>query len=551
MSGSNINKGKGPPGRPGGKGPGGMPGSRPPSYENTIEGNLKQLLSDQGLNDLGKDPALEPEMADVDAPLIRLVNALLLEAVKLQASDIHIEPFETLMRVRFRIDGVLQEVQKIPHKLGPSILSRLKIMANLDICERRLPQDGTIHFRATGNEADFRVSTLPSVYGEKVVLRVLGRTNVKNDLARLSIPDRDLGLIRDAIQKPDGMVLVTGPTGSGKTTTLYAALNELNDIGVSVFTAEDPVEGDLPGVTQCQVNAGIGFTFASVLRSLLRQDPDVILVGEIRDQETAEISIKAALTGHLVLSTLHTNCASATISRLLNMGIAPYLITSSLNCIVAQRLVRKICEKCKQEAILPEEILEKLGSGKSILASRKIWHGRGCSVCRNSGYKGRTALYEVLVPNNELYQLILAGASTDELKEVAREAGMRTLREHGLQLVADGVTTFEEVLSASNEDPVLGSVRKTRTMVRDQYSTVSSNSQPVSAAPMQVNDIIQQVPADNLVKELSETAATKVDQAAAAVSSIASVQETVAPEKLQPEPAPAAASRWKSMRTAK
>ena len=569
------NKGKAPPPRPGAKGAPGSPGHRPPSYDNTIEGNLKQLLSDQGLADAAKDMIAEEEAAGVDAPLVRLVNALLLEAVKVSASDIHIEPFENMMRVRFRIDGVLQEIQKIPHKLGPSIVSRMKIMADLDICERRLPQDGTIHIKAKAFEADFRVSSLPSVYGEKIVVRVMGRTDVKNDLAKLNIPETQLRIIRESIQKPDGMVLVTGPTGSGKTTTLYAALNELNDIGVSVFTAEDPVEGDLPGVTQCQVNAGIAFTFASVLRALLRQDPDVILVGEIRDQETAEISIKAALTGHMVLSTLHTNCAAATISRLLNMGIAPYLITSSLNCIVAQRLVRKICDKCKQEAVLPEEALEKLGSGRKYLSSPKVYHGRGCKDCRNSGYRGRTALYEVLVPTNELTRLILAGAPTDELKDVAREAGMTTLREHGLQLVAEGVTTLEEVLSATNEDPELGSVRKAVAVSRaanspQQFQQTAEAWQMTDPGPEQALQqptgqvtvqnatqpaaITAQSAPDKVVKALTEEAAKEIEAATKAVMEIGEPKQQ-APIVATVPAAPAtgtaraeAASRWKSAR---
>lgn len=451
--------------RPGVKGKLARPLRRPASYENTIEGNLKQLIDDQDLLDASKEMAAESSPESVDAPLIRLVNSLVQEAIKLNASDIHIEPFEGTLRVRFRIDGVLQEIQKIPHKLGPSIISRLKIMAGLDICEKRIPQDGTIHIRNEGAEADLRVSTLPSVYGEKTALRILGRTNVANDLSKLGIPEKQLSQIRDSINKPDGLILVTGPTGSGKTTTLYACLNELNDISVSVFTAEDPVEGDLPGVTQCQVNSAIGYSFATILRSLLRQDPDVILVGEIRDQETAEISIKAALTGHLVLSTLHTNCAASSISRLVNMGVAPYLLTSSINCIIAQRLVRRICTKCKQVANIPPEALEKLGSGARILENRQVWHGSGCPECRKSGYKGRIALYEVLTPSDELRRMILAGASKDELKDYARQEGMTTLREAGLELVRDGITTLEEVLSTTNEDPEIGLVRKAKPQV--------------------------------------------------------------------------------------
>ncbi|RIL11187.1 MAG: hypothetical protein DCC75_02795 [Proteobacteria bacterium] len=423
------------------------------SNDATIEGNLKQLLDNQEMGGPGGNTVvLEAEMKEIDAPLIRLVNCLLAEAVKSNASDIHLEPFETMLRVRFRVDGVLHEVQKIPHKLAPAISSRLKIMADLDICEKRIPQDGSFNLKFNGVEADFRISSLPSVFGEKIVMRVMGTTQVNNDLSKLGIPVSQLKTIREAIHKPDGLVLVTGPTGSGKTTTLYAALNELNDISVSVFTAEDPVEGNLQGVTQCQVNPQVGYTFAAILRSLLRQDPDVILVGEIRDQETAEISIKAALTGHVVLSTLHTNCSVSTISRLLNMGIAPYLITSSVNCIVAQRLVRRICEGCKEQISAPPEVLNKLGKGGEVLKGSPLWHGKGCDQCRNSGYKGRAPIYEVLVLSDELRQMILAGASKEDLRRVARMQGLTTLREAGLQLVKDGVSTLEEVLGATNED---------------------------------------------------------------------------------------------------
>lgn len=431
------------------------PGARPSALHNndtSIEASLRQLLSDQEASDASKkNDAQEDLTADVDGPLVRLVNSLLTGAVSQNASDIHIEPFEGLLRVRYRIDGVLREIQKIPHKLTSAIASRLKIMADLDICEKRIPQDGSFKFRSSTTEADFRISTLPSVFGEKIVMRVMGTTNVNNDLSKLNIPAPQLKLLRDAIIKPDGLVLVTGPTGSGKTTTLYAALNELNEISVSVFTAEDPVEGTLQGVTQCQANAAIGYTFSSILRSLLRQDPDVILVGEIRDQETAEISIKAALTGHLVLSTLHTNCAISTISRLLNMGIAPYLITSSVTCIVAQRLVRKICADCREEMPTPPELIEKFGV-HAAACGKTLWYGKGCPACHNSGFKGRVPLYEVLALSDEVRRLILAGASKSDIKRVARIQGMTTLRESGIALVAAGVTTLDEVLGATNED---------------------------------------------------------------------------------------------------
>lgn len=421
--------------------------------DTSIEGTLKQVLEQQEI--FGGQAEVDTEKVDateVDAPLVRLVNSLLSEAIRVNCSDIHIEPFENLLRIRFRVDGVLREIQKVPHKLTSAIVSRLKIMAELDICEKRIPQDGSFKYKSKDIEAEFRISTLPAAFGEKVVMRLMGGANVNNDLSKLGIPEDQLKEIRCAVTKPDGLVLVTGPTGSGKTTTLYAALNELNDISVSVFTAEDPIEGTLPGVTQCQVNTAVGYTFASILRSFLRQDPDIILVGEIRDQETAEISIKAALTGHLVLSTLHTNCAVSTISRLANMGIAPYLITSSVNCIVAQRLVRRVCNDCKQEIEVPAEVLERLGTAGKQLRGKHIWHGKGCNTCFNSGYKGRAPIYEVLTITDEIRRLILAGASREELRKVARAQGMITLREAGLKLVEQGITSLEEAIGATNED---------------------------------------------------------------------------------------------------
>ncbi|MCB0318796.1 MAG: type II/IV secretion system protein, partial [Bdellovibrionales bacterium] len=360
--------------------------------------------------------------------------------------------FETFLRVRFRIDGALEEIQKIPYKLTPAIVSRIKILAGLDICEKRIPQDGVINFRMEESGADLRVSTLPSAFGEKVVMRVLGTTNLNNDLSKLGIPDHQLKPLRKNIHSPNGLVLVTGPTGSGKTTTLYAGLNELNDISRSVFTAEDPVEGNLPGVTQCQVNNAVGFTFSSILRSFLRQDPDVILVGEIRDQETAEIAIKASLTGHLVLSTLHTNCSSSTIQRLIDIGIAPYLITSSVNCIVAQRLVRRICDSCKEETPVSSEMFTSLGLEDGALDTNVIYRGKGCDSCHGTGFKGRAPVYELLEMNDELRRLVLKGGSKIEVKRLARAYGMQTLRESGLALVKEGLTTIEEVLGRTQED---------------------------------------------------------------------------------------------------
>lgn len=450
-----------------------MPAGRT-SSDNSLEGNLRNVLEGQSAIKASLTRR-EEEAVESDAPLIRLVNSLLSEAVKRNASDIHLEPLEGALRVRFRIDGVLQEVQQIPLQLAPAITSRLKIMAALDICERRLPQDGSIKLRQPNLDSDFRLSTLPSVFGEKVVLRVMGGSGVGKEIAKLGIPEAQLKLFSEAIHRPDGLVLVTGPTGSGKTTTLYAALSELNDAETSVFTAEDPVEGTLPGVTQCQVNSGVGYTFASILRSLLRQDPDVILVGEIRDQETAEISIKAALTGHLVLSTLHTNSAVATISRLLNMGIAPYLISSAVTCVVAQRLVRKICPDCKKECAISDDLLATLGPQGDILRGKQLWAGQGCPACHNSGFKGRAPLYEVLLVSDELRQLILAGATQDELKRVARVQGMVTLREAGLHLCTEGVTTVQEVLGVTNEDA--------DTSKLDVAASVAATLKPSADAP--------------------------------------------------------------------
>lgn len=356
--------------------------------------------------------------------------------------------------------------------------------SSLDICERRVPQDGSFKLNFNGVQAEFRMSTLPSAFGEKIVLRVMSSAAVNNDLSKLGIPETQLRMLRDSITRPDGLVLVTGPTGSGKTTTLYAALNELNDISVSVFTAEDPIEGTLQGVTQCQVNPSVGYSFASILRSLLRQDPDVILVGEIRDQETAEISIKAALTGHLVLSTLHTNCAVSTIQRLLNMGVQPYLITTSVNCVVAQRLVRRVCQHCKVQVNVPQELLKKLGAGAHVLDNGVAWHGKGCEHCRNLGYSGRAPLYEVLIPDDQFRQMILEGASKDDLKSYAVRAGMITLRRAGLDLVRAGVTSIEEVLGATTDEGEISPTSETVVMSAPPSAAPQALGRPVNMSVM-------------------------------------------------------------------
>ncbi len=388
----------------------------------------------------------ELQKATEDAPVVKLVNLILTDAIKKGASDIHIEPYEKEFRVRYRIDGVLYGVMSPPLKLRAALTSRVKIMAQLDISERRLPQDGRIKIKMANKEMDYRVSTLPTLFGEKVVLRLLDKSNLQLDMTKLGFEPKALANFEGAITAPYGMVLVTGPTGSGKTTTLYSALHRINSPETNIMTAEDPVEFNLPGINQVQMKAEIGLNFAAALRSFLRQDPDVIMVGEIRDYETAEIGIKAALTGHLVLSTLHTNDAPSTISRLLNMGVEPFLVSASTNLIVAQRLVRKICRECKEEVQVPPGVLTNLGFPPEEAKSITSYHGKGCNSCSETGYRGRLALYEVMSINEEVKKMILDGASTMELREAARRNGMLTLRESGLQKLREGITTLEEVM---------------------------------------------------------------------------------------------------------
>ncbi len=395
----------------------------------------------------------EEVIKEVEAPIVKLVNGILLNAIKQGASDVHIEPYESVLRVRYRIDGVLYNIMNLPIKIKNAITSRIKIMSRLDIAERRLPQDGRIKLKlGRKREVDLRVSTLPCLFGEKTVLRILDKSNLQIDMTKLGFEEDQLQDFMEAIEKPYGMVLVTGPTGSGKTTTLYSALNHLNKPGINIMTAEDPVEYNFHGINQVQVREEIGLTFASALRSFLRQDPDIIMVGEIRDFETAEIAIKAALTGHLVLSTLHTNDAPSTITRLLNMGIEPFLVSSSVILILAQRLARKICNNCKVEEKFPENTLLKLGFTEEEVKNIKCYKGKGCPACNNSGYKGRVALYEVMPVKDELKELILEGASAQELKKAAIRLGMKTLRRSGLNKVKAGVTSIEEVLRVTFED---------------------------------------------------------------------------------------------------
>ncbi|HYL92071.1 MAG TPA: type IV-A pilus assembly ATPase PilB [Alphaproteobacteria bacterium] len=418
--------------------------------------NVDDLLASMGED---ADVELQSEQEEMDlseleksadeAPIVKLVNIILTDAVKRGASDIHVEPYEKEYRVRFRIDGVLQNIMSPPMKLKDAITSRIKIMAKLDISEKRLPQDGRImlkmHIGGKKKQLDYRVNSLPTLWGEKIVLRLLDKENLRLDMTKLGFEPESLEKFQRAVLKPYGMVLVTGPTGSGKTNTLYSSISLLNKPDTNIITAEDPVEFQLHGVNQVQMKESIGLNFAAALRAFLRQDPNIILVGEIRDFETAEIAIKAALTGHLVLSTLHTNGAPETISRLMNMGIEPFLVATAVHLICAQRLVRRICAECKEEVPLPPQALLEAGFTPEESKTVKIYKGKGCGVCNNSGYKGRAGLYEVMEVDDEIRELILIGASAVELKKKAIERGMITLRRSGLRKVMDGVTTLEEI----------------------------------------------------------------------------------------------------------
>ena len=395
----------------------------------------------------------EAAVTEVEEPIVKLVNGILINAIKGGASDIHVEPYETSLRVRYRVDGVLFNTMNLPLRIKNPITSRLKIMSRLDIAERRLPQDGRIKLRlGKKREIDFRVSVLPCLYGEKTVLRILDKSNLQVDLTKLGFEEEVLKIFMDALDKPYGMILVTGPTGSGKTTTLYSALNFLNKPGINIMTAEDPVEYNFTGMNQVQMKEEIGLTFSAALRAFLRQSPDIILVGEIRDFETAEIAVKAALTGHLVLSTLHTNDAPSSISRLLNMGIEPFLVSSSVILIAAQRLARKVCTNCKEEEKIPVPALIRLGFSEEEAETLKCYKGKGCPVCSGSGYKGRIAFYEVMSVGAEIKEMILEGASAEELKKTAVRLGMKTLRMSGLTKVKEGITSVEEVMRVTFGD---------------------------------------------------------------------------------------------------
>lgn len=392
------------------------------------------------------------ENAAEQAPVVKLVNLVLMDAIRKHASDIHIEPYEKTVRIRLRIDGVLYEVMRPPVHLKNAITSRIKIMSRLDIAERRLPQDGRIRLKTKGREMDFRVSVLPTLFGEKIVMRLLDKEGLQLDMTKLGFEEVQYKNFREAIALPFGMVLVTGPTGSGKTTTLYSALADLNKVSHNISTAEDPIEYNMVGINQVQIHESIGLTFAAALRAFLRQDPDIIMVGEIRDFETAEISVKAALTGHLVLSTLHTNDAPSTINRLLNMGVEAFLVSSAVNLVLAQRLVRRICHECKTVEEISAETLLDLGVMDEEIGTFACYRGAGCHACNNTGYRGRVALYEVMPLYEQIRELVLMGASAAEIKKESIRLGMTTLRRAGINKLKEGLTSIEEVIRSSTKD---------------------------------------------------------------------------------------------------
>lgn len=421
---------------------------------NLIEKQVKVGEADK-VEDIGLNTADAHEIKDaneIDAPIIQLVNQVLVDAIKKKASDIHIEPYENTFRIRLRIDGALYEAMRPPMQVKSAVIARVKIMAKMDIAEKRLPQDGRIKIKTPFGEMDFRVSSMPTVFGEKIVLRLLNKGGLQTDLMKLGFEKQALESFTKSIHESYGMVLVTGPTGSGKTTTLYSALQELNKITDNISTAEDPVEYNLDGINQVQIHSDIGLNFAAALRTFMRQDPDIILVGEIRDFETAEVSIQAALTGHLVLSTLHTNDAPSSITRLLNMGIEPFLVTAAVNLICAQRLLRRICPNCKVDAPVNIQRIMELGVDPVAAKQMRLYKGAGCASCSNTGYSGRFGIYEVMPFTQNLKEAVLAGANSLELKKKAMEEGMRTLRMAAISKAAEGMTTLEEALSNTAAD---------------------------------------------------------------------------------------------------
>lgn len=416
--------------------------------------SINQLLDEMGNNpDLakfegrGESIDLEDLRELVDSnPVKQLLNFVLLKAIRDHSSDVHFEPFENEYKLRYRIDGVLYDMIPPPRFLAMAIASRIKVMANLDIAERRLPQDGRISLNVAGNNVDLRVAVLPTMFGESVVLRILDRSNVQLELDKIGLREDDLAMVKKLIDRPHGVIINTGPTGSGKTTTLYACLAALNDPTIKILTAEDPVEYDIDGLIQCQINPEIGMTFARCLRSFLRQDPDVILVGEVRDLETAQIAIQASLTGHLVLTTLHTNDAPSAVARLIDLGVEPFLITATFEAVIAQRLCRRVCKNCKQAYTPTEEQLYELQLKPEDVKGRSFYFGKGCDYCNGTGYRGRVGLFEIMVFTDEIRTLVMNGASTGVLNEAALKNGMRTLRESGLLAIYDGVTSIEEVV---------------------------------------------------------------------------------------------------------
>lgn len=420
-------------------------------HQESIQDVVKQIEADKGLaafqnrNENTIDLEAIEEMAEA-APVRKLLNMVLLLAIRDKASDIHFEPFEDEYKMRYRVDGVLYELVPPPRHLAPAISSRIKVMANLDIAERRLPQDGRIQLAIGSNNVDIRVSTLPTLFGESVVLRILDRTVVSLDLKKIGMPPDTLALWHELIKKPNGIILVTGPTSSGKTTTLYATLNELNHITDKIITTEEPVEYEIDGLIQVPINPDIGVTFASCLRAILRQDPDKILIGETRDLETAEISIQASLTGHVVFTTLHTNDAPSSITRLRDMGLPTFLITATIEGVLAQRLVRKICVNCRTEFTPSAEVAMELGMTAEEAARKKFFYGKGCEKCNNTGYKGRMGIYELLLMNDSLREMVVSEASLDVFREACRKSGMRTLRETGMKAIHEGLTTVEEIV---------------------------------------------------------------------------------------------------------
>ncbi len=415
--------------------------------------SVEQEIAADDLELVDKDVEEVASQAEIEStPVVKLVNSIVVDAIKRGASDIHIEPYEKILRVRYRIDGVLQETMSPPRRIAAALASRIKVLSKLNLTERRLPQDGRFSIKLPDRAVDLRVSTMPIKYGEKIVIRVLEQTSLGGDLTQLGIEGKALEDILRALARPTGMILVTGPTGSGKTRTLYSAISRLNKPGVNVVTAEDPVEYDIVGINQVNVTPEIGYTFAKALKAFLRQDPNIVLVGEIRDRETGEIAMTAAMTGHLVLSTLHTNDAPSSLNRLLDMEIPPFLIAATVNLIEAQRLVRRICTKCKEpEAVSPEE-MAKMGVDPAKLQGVQLYRGKGCLDCNNTGYKGRVGVFEVLAVGPEIRRLIVSRASTDEIREMAVKLGMKTLREDALDKVRQGITTLEAAVVETASD---------------------------------------------------------------------------------------------------